>query len=52
MKNVSLICGILPVYNWASSVGKGDLPEYGGKLRKMKVIKTLLLSSKTLTSKQ
>lgn len=52
MRNVILICRICPIYSWASSIGKGDLTEYGRKLRKMKVIKALLLSSKTLTSKQ
>lgn len=37
---------------WVSSLGKEDLIEDGRKLKKMKVIKTLLLSSKTLTFKQ
>ena len=52
MKNVTFIHRICPIYSWAGSIGKGDVTEYGRELRKMKLIKTCLLSSKTLISKQ
>ena len=52
MKNVTFIRRICPIYSWAGFIGKGDVTEYGRELRKIKLIKTCLLSSKTLTSKQ
>lgn len=52
MKNVTFIHRICPIYSWAGSIGKGDVTEYERELRKIKLIKTCLLSSKTLTSKQ